>query len=358
MDKRYQVFVSSTYADLREERSKVIQTLMQMDCIPAGMELFPAADQEQFEFIKRVIDDCDYYLVIVGGRYGSLAPEGVSFTEKEYDYAVQKGLKVVAFVHEDPDELATKTDADAEARTRLERFRAKVKQGRMVKMWRDAADLPGLVALSMLNTMKTYPAVGWVRADSTASAEVLGEINELRKRNAALEAEVASARHEPEIDIPDLAPFDARFEVKGTRIRKENGSDVRRWWSGRPTWGEIFSFVGPHLLTNSLAEHQCRNLLTDACMLYSNEWGRDAELHEQVFQTIKVQLMALNFIELGSEPAGQWGEYETIVWRLTPPGQRSLFQTMAVRSEANTDSALPEPTDVEKSKDFDDDIPF
>ena len=66
MDKRYQVFVSSTYSDLKDERSKVIQTLTEQDCIPAGMELFPAADMEQFEFIKRIIDDCDYYILIVG----------------------------------------------------------------------------------------------------------------------------------------------------------------------------------------------------------------------------------------------------------------------------------------------------
>jgi len=63
MDKRYQVFVSSTYADLKDERRRVIQTVMELDCIPVGMELFPAADEEQFEFIKRVIDDCDYYLL-------------------------------------------------------------------------------------------------------------------------------------------------------------------------------------------------------------------------------------------------------------------------------------------------------
>ena len=66
MDKRYQVFVSSTYADLREERQRAIQTVIKMGCIPAGMELFPAVDEEQFEFIKSVIDDCDYYLLIVG----------------------------------------------------------------------------------------------------------------------------------------------------------------------------------------------------------------------------------------------------------------------------------------------------
>ena len=41
------------------------------------MELFPAADEEQLNFIKRVIDDCDYYLLIVGGRYGSTDPKGL-----------------------------------------------------------------------------------------------------------------------------------------------------------------------------------------------------------------------------------------------------------------------------------------
>ena len=76
MDKRYQVFVSSTYADLKEERRSVIQALMDMDCIPAGMELFPAADEEQFQFIKKIIDDCDYYVLIIGGRYGSTTAEG------------------------------------------------------------------------------------------------------------------------------------------------------------------------------------------------------------------------------------------------------------------------------------------
>lgn len=94
MDKRYQVFVSSTYVDLQNERQSVIQTLMEMDCIPAGMELFPAADEEQWEFIKKVIDDCDYYLLIVGGRYGSLSDDGLSFTEKEFDRLNKTGMFV------------------------------------------------------------------------------------------------------------------------------------------------------------------------------------------------------------------------------------------------------------------------
>lgn len=106
MDKRYQVFISSTYADLQQERQRVIQTLMEMDCIPSGMELFPAADEEQWEFIKRVIDDCDYYLLIIGGRYGSTTNEGISYTEKEFDYAIDKGIKVIALLHGSPEEIA------------------------------------------------------------------------------------------------------------------------------------------------------------------------------------------------------------------------------------------------------------
>ena len=71
MEKKYQVFISSTYEDLKEERKNVIETLLMIDCIPAGMEAFCAADEEQFEYIKKVIDLCDYYVLIIGKRYGS-----------------------------------------------------------------------------------------------------------------------------------------------------------------------------------------------------------------------------------------------------------------------------------------------
>jgi hypothetical protein len=81
------VFVSSTHDDLREERAEVQKALLKLDAFPVGMELFPSADEDTWDFIKSKIFDSDYYLVIVAGRYGSEAGDGVSFTEKEYDYA-------------------------------------------------------------------------------------------------------------------------------------------------------------------------------------------------------------------------------------------------------------------------------
>ena len=109
MDKKYQVFISSTYTDLIEERKKVQEILLMADCIPAGMEAFVAANDEQFEVIKKVIDLCDYYVLIIGGRYGSInKTTGLSYTEMEYDYAVSQGIPVLVFAIDESIKLSEK----------------------------------------------------------------------------------------------------------------------------------------------------------------------------------------------------------------------------------------------------------
>lgn len=48
-EKKYQVFISSTYSDLVDERRRILDILLMADCIPAGMEAFVATDVEQFD---------------------------------------------------------------------------------------------------------------------------------------------------------------------------------------------------------------------------------------------------------------------------------------------------------------------
>ena len=86
---KYQIFISSTYEDLKEERDEVIKAVLEMGHIPVGMEMFSAADEEQWKLITRQIDQTDYYVVIVAHRYGSVIGKK-SYTEKEYEYAVKK----------------------------------------------------------------------------------------------------------------------------------------------------------------------------------------------------------------------------------------------------------------------------
>lgn len=96
------------------------------DCIPAGMEAFVATDVEQFEVIKKVIDLCDYYILIIGQRYGSINPDtGISYTEMEYDYAIKNKIPVLVFVLDEqivlPDD---KKENEPDKVERLKAFRA------------------------------------------------------------------------------------------------------------------------------------------------------------------------------------------------------------------------------------------
>nr|WP_292407155.1 DUF4062 domain-containing protein [Mesorhizobium sp.] len=58
-----------------------------------------ASDDTQWDYIKRRIDDSDYYVLIVAGRYGSEL-KGKSDTQMEYEYAVAQGVPTVAFLLE------------------------------------------------------------------------------------------------------------------------------------------------------------------------------------------------------------------------------------------------------------------
>ena len=75
MNKKYQIFVSSTYKDLKQERQVAIDSIIKLRHIPAGMELFSATGENQFEMIKPIIYESDYYLLIVAGKYGTVCEE-------------------------------------------------------------------------------------------------------------------------------------------------------------------------------------------------------------------------------------------------------------------------------------------
>lgn len=173
MEKKYQVFVSSTYEDLKTERQAVISCLLDINCIPVGMEQFPASSLSQWEYIKKMIDMSDYYLLIVAGKYGSIdLEENISYTEKEYRYAVNKKMPVLSFLHENIDLLpAGKVGKTDEERDRIIKFRNEVKNaGRLIDFYNSADDLKYKIATAMSKIINDAPRPGWVRADQAERA--------------------------------------------------------------------------------------------------------------------------------------------------------------------------------------------
>jgi nucleoside 2-deoxyribosyltransferase len=346
VDKRYQVFVSSTFTDLVEERRAVMQALLEQDCIPAGMELFVASDQNSWELIEGVIDDCDYYVVIVGARYGSLTDAGISFTEREYDYAVARGIPVLGFIHANPDKIEIgKGEKTDEGKEKLAAFIEKVRR-KHVKTFASTGELAAVVGASIAREMKRAPGIGWVRGDLAMTPETAAEMSELRARIAELELGKVQADAEASsgllADTSDLAQGDDEAEVPYDLGYSEYGRfEVTHEGSEDIPWDEIFKTLGP-IMIDEANEAALRSRLNDLVLnrlaetdqLPDDIPGAPAvRVQDVVFDRIKVQFRALNLIDKGSKrrPVSDRQTY----WRLTESGDRYLATLIAVRRKTD-----------------------
>jgi hypothetical protein len=328
-EKRYQVFVSSTFEDLQEERKEVMQALLELDCIPAGMELFQASNDDQWTLIKRVIDDCDYYLVILGGRYGSTRDDGMSFTEMEYRYAVDSEKPIMGFVHKDPGKLESRrTEQDPEKKKRLTAFRDLVQQ-KMCRQWETAQELGSVVSRSLVRTIKETPAIGWVRGDQMYSDAAATEILRLKKDNEVLKTELDNLRVGPPKGIEDLAQGNDSIEIEFRWSRGGFGeSEIKQTW--RTTWEGVFLVVAPMMIKEA-NEHAMFRTIRDKCMR-----EMDIKVHEyqfkiddDVLRSILVQFRALGLAQLSAKvkPPSDTSTY----WTLTPYGENLLIKLAAKR---------------------------
>ncbi|MDD9723475.1 DUF4062 domain-containing protein [Sulfitobacter sp. PR48] len=250
MSKKYQVFISSTYTDLVEERKGVEETIIRAGDIPVGMEAFPAADEEQFEFIKSIIDQCDYYVLIVAGRYGSLSDDGHSYTEKEFRYAVEKKIPVLFMLREDIDKLpADKTEQDRDAREKLNKFIALASNGRLRKTWSTIDGLKLLVREALDHSKATKPRPGWVRGDLAASPELLKKIAELTLQKDELKK---AAQSESPVILPEKFEVERDFNLDVLHFEMVHDEYGNEWASEKTSQilvasSKVFAFVAPSM---------------------------------------------------------------------------------------------------------------
>lgn len=178
MNKKLQVFVSSTYTDLTEERQVAVQAILEAGHIPAGMELFKAG-KSQMKTIRKWIDESDVYMLILGGRYGSIEEEsGLSYTELEYQYALSKNMPVFAIVLNESF-LLTKAASDGEKdifeKDNIEKnktFKELVKSN-IVKFVDNIDQIPAVIHVQLNDIFhdSEYNLIGWIRADQSLDNE-------------------------------------------------------------------------------------------------------------------------------------------------------------------------------------------
>lgn len=237
-DKRYQVFISSTFQDLREERRAVQDVIISMGDFPVQMESFPAADEDQFEFIKSLIDKCDYYVLIIAGRYGTPAEDGISYTHKEFRYAVEKGVPVLVMLHGEPGKIpAESLEATDAGRQALKDFIKEAEHKRLRKTWTTFSDLKLAVREALDHAKATKPRVGWIRGDAVASIDTLEELNEVRKENEKFRVALGNLS----VDIP-LPKLPEAAELTTLTLLPMTSKDSTRRGSSAKVQGSWISF--------------------------------------------------------------------------------------------------------------------
>ncbi len=247
MEKIYHVFVSSTYKDLINERKKVSEAVAKAGHVAEGMEIFPASSQSQMTFIERVIDRCDYYILILGGRYGSVDQDGVSYTQREFEYAVRKNIPVLAFLHSDVTSLDDDyIDDNPVLLEKLEKFKNKLTESSLVDFWLNGDELATKALAALSHALQSHPGVGWMRADKVAGSDLLNEMNELRKRNDLMSNQLAD--YEPQETFKDFNPadLDEHFLIRYTAQMR--GYDTKQRTIEIP-WTDILRVIGPQYRT-------------------------------------------------------------------------------------------------------------
>ncbi len=316
-----------------------MQALLELNCMPAGMELFPAANEEQWDFIKRVIDESDYYVVIVGGRYGSVsASTKQSYTEMEYRYALSAGKPTIAFLHQDPEKLeAARCERTAQGRRKLAAFRRLLEQ-HLCKYWLTPSDLGGKVSRSLTQLFRTAPAVGWVRADQVP-ADASKQVTELKRQVLDLQTELSQSRQgSKHFDLArgaDKLDLEYRYSVQDPKVNRVGG----KYWGPhkhitgqfRMTWDDLTKLLVRDLTTPKeryqvtylLNRHIESNVRPSVEKKHPQKRVTDFVIYAETLETVKIQLLALGMLELDSQ--GRWG--------LTPAGHEYLVESFALHRQ-------------------------
>ena len=340
MDKKYQVFISSTFEDLQDERKEILQAILELDCMPVGMELFPAANDDQFTLIKRVIDGCDYYVLVIGGRYGSVNPKtGLNYTEMEFDYAASQGKLILAFLHGEPSKIpAGKTEKTDEGKRKLEAFKEKVKTDRHCKMWETGFQLGGVVSRSLVQAINSKPGIGWVRADPKTIEQLSStEILRLKKHIEELQGEIQRIKTAAPTGTEHLAQGQDRFKINFlVYIRQDQSpySEKNVRVEQDLSWNGIYYRLAP-LMIDQASENDLIQSLDGMLLPYydvpKGYMRINLNIWSESFKTIKVQLMALGLI-VPSDKKKAASDRNTY-WKLTPYGMTLMTQLRAIRKE-------------------------
>lgn len=161
-EKRFQVFISSTFIDLESYRKTISDEIIFRGHISAGMEDFTACGEDLETYIKRVIDQSDYYVLILGQRWGSALPNdgNTSYTMMEYEYAKSKNMRIIPMIY-NGDVTLVGNDLEINGK-KFEKFKQEISK-LVPQYFKDENELIRKLTKALEKEIKNHPQKGWIR---------------------------------------------------------------------------------------------------------------------------------------------------------------------------------------------------
>lgn len=137
------IFISSTFTDLQQHRKSVWELLEKYEVHVLGMERFGAQTAAPIETCLDAVERADIYIGIIAHRRGSVHPEtGKSFTQMEYEKAVELGKEVLIYLINENDSLVEIKNIDfGEDRNELLQFKRTLQEKHTVDFFHAPVDL-------------------------------------------------------------------------------------------------------------------------------------------------------------------------------------------------------------------------
>ncbi|MFV5591359.1 MULTISPECIES: DUF4062 domain-containing protein [Acinetobacter] len=324
LDKRYQVFISTSGAEMQPERIILSQTLVGMGFFSWGLEQRTPLNTA---FARRQIDDCDYVVILLGSQYGEQSVSGVGYMHLEYIYAVTKQKPIIVFMHEDPASRDPSLhDTKPELQEKFKEFRQLLQQeADQVFCYRTLRDLEMAVRLNMPQMLERYPVSGWVRPQNTQALH--DEIDQLKAKVAQLERDGGTREVDPFLSLPKVSMHEVfSFEYRMHAYQDGNFKELKV--QKRLTWAQLLAILGSTFINPTPEEFFSKRMNE-----YLNETGladaraemprahavARAQINIRALHSLKLQMRQNDWII----PSGR-DDRQRLLWQITPKAQKLL----------------------------------
>lgn len=325
IDKRYHVFICTSGTDMQAERVVLSQALVSQGFFSWGLEQRTPLTTA---FARRQIDDCDYFVLLLGGCYGELSASGVSYMHLEYIYAVTKRKPIVVIMHEAPETRDVELqEKNTDGKLKFNDFRQQLQREREVVIsYRNMRDLEMAVRRAMPAIIERFPSAGWIRPQD--SQKLQDEIDTLRQKLNQIEHQPTSAQPESTHSLPKVNPEDDfSFDYRVHAYQDGNFKELRP--QRKMKWRELLGVLGPGFSPAAPEENFARVIneflnqtsLSDAreVMPRAHATAR-SQINVRALHSIKMQLKHNDWIV----PVGR-DNRQRLLWELTPMAEKVMI---------------------------------